>query len=42
MEKDRHKVLTDSELLAAKNAVAYGCIKYADLSSNRNNQGPGL
>ena len=38
IEKDRHNVLSESELSAAKNAVAYGCIKYADLSSNRNNQ----
>ena len=30
------QVLTKEELDAAKEAVAYGCIKYADLSHNRN------
>ena len=30
------QVLTKDELDAAKEAVAYGCIKYADLSHNRN------
>jgi len=29
------QVLTPDELSAAKEAVAYGCIKYADLSHNR-------
>ena len=29
------KVLTPEEFEAAKTAVAYGCIKYADLSHNR-------
>lgn len=36
-EKERDKVLTPSELKAAQEAVAYGCIKYADLSHNRTN-----
>jgi len=31
------QVLTAEELTAAKEAVAYGCIKYADLSHNRVN-----
>ena len=30
------QVLTKEDLDAAKEAVAYGCIKYADLSHNRN------
>ncbi len=30
------QVLTPEELDAAKEAVAYGCIKYADLSHDRN------
>ena len=29
------QVLTAEEFKAAKEAVAYGCIKYADLSHNR-------
>lgn len=29
--------LTAEELIAARDAVAYGCIKYADLSHNRTN-----
>jgi len=29
--------LTEEEFTAAKEAVAYGCIKYADLSHNRVN-----
>lgn len=33
----RCKVLTPDELRAAQKAVAYGCIKYADLSHNRMN-----
>lgn len=37
IEKGRDKVLTAEELTAAKEAVAYGCIKYADLSHNRVN-----
>lgn len=36
IEKGRHKLLTPEEFNAAKEAVAYGCIKYADLSHNRN------
>ena len=34
-EKERDKVLTAEELKAAQESVAYGCIKYADLSHNR-------
>ncbi|XP_042901698.1 arginine--tRNA ligase, cytoplasmic [Parasteatoda tepidariorum] len=34
-EKERDEVLTPEELKAAQEAVAYGCIKYADLSHNR-------
>ncbi|XP_053399886.1 arginine--tRNA ligase, cytoplasmic-like isoform X2 [Mercenaria mercenaria] len=34
-EKERDKELTPEELKAAQEAVAYGCIKYADLSHNR-------
>jgi arginyl-tRNA synthetase len=36
VEKERDQHLTADELLAAQKAVAYGCIKYADLSHNRN------
>lgn len=36
-EKERDKVLTPDELQAAQQAVAFGCIKYADLSHNRTN-----
>lgn len=32
ISKERHLVLSEEELLAAERAVAYGCIKYADLS----------
>ncbi|GCB60824.1 hypothetical protein scyTo_0006943 [Scyliorhinus torazame] len=35
--KEREKVLTPEELKAANEAVAFGCIKYADLSHNRTN-----
>lgn len=35
VEKDRHTVLSPEELKAAQEAVAYGCIKYADLSHDR-------
>lgn len=35
LEKGRDKDLTKEELSAAQTSVAYGCIKYADLSSNR-------
>lgn len=38
IEKGRDKVLSTSELKAAQESVAYGCIKYADLSHNRNNE----
>lgn len=37
IEKGRDKVLTPEELKLAQEAVAYGCIKYADLSHNRIN-----
>ncbi|XP_063784302.1 arginine--tRNA ligase, cytoplasmic isoform X2 [Pseudophryne corroboree] len=36
-DKERDKVLTPEELVAAQRAVAFGCIKYADLSHNRMN-----
>lgn len=36
-EKGRNEVLSSEEFTAAQKAVAYGCIKYADLSHNRNN-----
>lgn len=35
-EKGRNTVLTVNEFRAAQEAVAYGCVKYADLSHNRN------
>lgn len=35
MENGRDKVLTPEELKSAQESVAYGCIKYADLSQNR-------
>ncbi|XP_068187076.1 arginine--tRNA ligase, cytoplasmic [Antennarius striatus] len=37
LEKGRDKVLTPEELTRAQKAVAFGCIKYADLSHNRIN-----
>nr|XP_021189747.2 arginine--tRNA ligase, cytoplasmic [Helicoverpa armigera] len=37
VEKGRDKVLTPEELKRAQEAIAYGCIKYADLSHNRVN-----
>ncbi|KAJ8712477.1 hypothetical protein PYW07_005319 [Mythimna separata] len=37
IEKGRDKVLTPEQLKRAQEAVAYGCIKYADLSHNRIN-----
>ncbi|XP_026495942.1 arginine--tRNA ligase, cytoplasmic [Vanessa tameamea] len=37
VEKGRDKVLKPEELQLAQEAVAYGCIKYADLSHNRIN-----
>ncbi|KAJ8385417.1 hypothetical protein AAFF_G00189430 [Aldrovandia affinis] len=36
-DKERDKVLTPEELTKAQRAVAFGCIKYADLSHNRIN-----
>ena len=36
IEKEREKVLNQAEMEAAQKSVAYGCIKYADLSHNRN------
>ncbi|XP_003215170.1 arginine--tRNA ligase, cytoplasmic isoform X2 [Anolis carolinensis] len=36
-EKERDKVLTPEELKAAQTSVAFGCIKYSDLSHNRIN-----
>lgn len=37
LEKERDKVLTKDELIAAQRNVAFGCIKYADLSKNYKN-----
>lgn len=37
-EKGRHNELTNEELIKAQESVAYGCIKYADLSHNRNHE----
>lgn len=37
-EKERDKILTPDELKCAQESVAYGCIKYADLSHNRINE----
>lgn len=34
-EKERDKALTAAEFTKARDAVAYGCIKYADLSHDR-------
>ncbi|KAK2524949.1 hypothetical protein Q9233_009268 [Columba guinea] len=36
-DKERDKVLTPEELKAAQTSIAFGCIKYADLSHNRLN-----
>lgn len=36
IEKNRQDELSEEELRAAEEAVAYGCIKYADLSRDRN------
>lgn len=36
VEKKRQDELSPEEMLAAQEAVAYGCIKYADLSRDRN------
>jgi arginyl-tRNA synthetase len=38
VEKERDKVLTPEELKAAQEAVAMGCIKYADLCHDRNKE----
>uniref|UniRef100_A0A1A9WAR9 Probable arginine--tRNA ligase, cytoplasmic n=1 Tax=Glossina brevipalpis TaxID=37001 RepID=A0A1A9WAR9_9MUSC len=38
IEKERDKILTPEELKSAQESVAYGCIKYADLSHNRTNE----
>lgn len=37
-EKEREKSLTPEELRQAQTSIAYGCIKYADLSHNRNHE----
>uniref|UniRef100_A0A0V0G7M3 Probable arginine--tRNA ligase, cytoplasmic n=1 Tax=Triatoma dimidiata TaxID=72491 RepID=A0A0V0G7M3_TRIDM len=37
IEKNRDSVLSEEEFKKAKEAVAYGCIKYADLCHNRMN-----
>lgn len=37
-EKERDKILTEEELKIAQESIAYGCIKYADLSHNRNHE----
>lgn len=37
-EKERDKIMTPEELIEAQHNVAYGCIKYADLSKNRQNE----
>jgi len=37
-EKERDKSLTPAELVDAQRNVAFGCIKYADLSKNRTNE----
>lgn len=36
-EKERDKAMTPEEFNAAKEGVAYGCIKFADLSQTRTN-----
>ena len=38
IEKERDKHLTAQELEAAQTSVAYGCIKYADLSHNHKHE----
>ncbi|RZC36184.1 arginine--tRNA ligase, cytoplasmic [Asbolus verrucosus] len=37
-EKNRDQVLTPEELKQAQESVTYGCIRYADLSHNRNHE----
>ena len=34
-EKKREAVMTEEELTTARDAVAFGCVKYADLSHTR-------
>lgn len=36
-EKERDKFLSADELKQSQESIAYGCIKYADLSKNRTN-----
>lgn len=36
LEKNRQEELSDEEMKAAQEAIAYGCIRYADLSRDRN------
>lgn len=36
LEKNRQEELNEAEMKAAQEAVAYGCIRYADLSRDRN------
>ncbi|XP_025417721.1 arginine--tRNA ligase, cytoplasmic [Sipha flava] len=38
IEKGRDKILTEEEMKQAETAVAYGCIKYADLCHNRSHE----
>jgi arginyl-tRNA synthetase len=38
VEKEREKTLTKEEMEAAQKAISYGCIKYSDLSHNRNHE----
>lgn len=38
VEKGRDKVLSEEELHLAETAIAYGCIKYADLCHNRSHE----
>ncbi|CAG9808842.1 unnamed protein product [Chironomus riparius] len=38
MEKERDKILNEEEMKEAQKNVAYGCIKYADLSKNCKNE----
>lgn len=37
-EKEHDKVLTPEKLKQSQESIAYGCIKYADLSHNRINE----
>jgi arginyl-tRNA synthetase len=38
LEKGRDKILSKEELETAQKAIAYGCIKYSDLSHNRSHE----